>query len=95
MKTEIINNGTTEFPFYTVMVDSEEYCSTGDIKKAENIVNLLSIHIVSSSNNFKKTLVCKDGTTWYLTDKEVEAWEKDGSIKKGDKLYRTITDTLY
>jgi len=55
----------------------------------------LNIHSVSSSNNFKKTLVCKDGTTWHLTDKEVETWEKDGSIKTGDKLYRTVIDTLY
>lgn len=43
MKTEIINNGTTEFPFYTIMVDNEEYCSTGDIKKAEQIVKLLTM----------------------------------------------------
>lgn len=57
MKTEIINNGTTEFPFYTVMVDGEEYCSTGDIKKANNIVNLLSIHSVSITEG----LSCKCG----------------------------------
>lgn len=46
MKTEIINNGTTEFPFYKIMVNGEEYCSTGNIKKAEQIVKLLSIHDV-------------------------------------------------
>lgn len=49
MKIEIINNGTTRFPFYTIMVNGEEYCSTGDIKKAENLVKLLSIGVVSGS----------------------------------------------
>ena len=50
---------------------------------------------VSGSNFFKKILKCKDGGTWFLTDEEVKKWEKDGSIKSGDILYRVVTDTLY
>ena len=46
-------------------------------------------------NSFKKILKCKDGGTWYLTEAEVLEWEKDGSIKSGDVLYRVITDKTY
>lgn len=67
MKTEIINNGTTEFPFYTVMVNSEEYCSTGDIKKAENLVKLLSIGVVSN---------CADDLEYSLYGQVVNLKEK-------------------
>lgn len=58
-------------------------------------LDLLTIPVVGSSNNFKKTLVSKDVGTFFLTDKEVEVWEKNGNIKTGDILYRTVTDTLY
>ena len=43
----------------------------------------------------KKILIKKDGSRWFLTDEELKVWEKDGSISKGDILYRIITDTLY
>lgn len=46
-------------------------------------------------SGFKKILVKKDGSTWHLTDAEVELWEKDGSITTGDILYKVVTDTLY
>ena len=44
---------------------------------------------------FKKTLVKKDGSRWALTDEELKEWEKDGSISKGDILYKVVTDTIY
>lgn len=75
MKTEIINNGTTEFPFYTIMVNSEEYCSTGDIKKAENLVKLLSIGFVmprslTAENGAKALLIGEFNETYEDTDEE-------------------------
>jgi hypothetical protein len=49
----------------------------------------------TTPNTFKKILVKTNGTTWYLSDDEVEIWEKDGSITYGDILYKVVTDTLY
>ena len=54
--------------------------------------NVEKEHFVHS---FKKILKCKDGGTWYLTEAEVLEWEKDGSIKSGDVLYRVITYKTY
>ena len=55
----------------------------------------LLLHSVSSSNDFLKTLVCKNGDTWHLPDDQIELWESNGDIKKGDKLYNTILIKQY
>ena len=58
------------------------------------IDKLCDLHNVIDSD-FKKTLVCKDGGTWHLSDKEVKIWESGGSINKGDVLYKTVIAKLY
>jgi len=50
---------------------------------------------VSGSNNFKKILKKANSEIWHLTNDEIRSWEKDGSIERGDILYKVVTDTLY
>ena len=60
--------------------------------KAEQATKSITL---TNTPHFKKILVKKDGTIWHLSDPEVKAWEKDGSIVPGDILYRVVTDTIY
>lgn len=62
------------------------------VKSNKDIIVPTKYH---KKTNFKKILVKNDGSTWYLTDSEVELWEKDGSITTGDVLYKVVEDTLY
>lgn len=85
MKIETVNNGTTEFPFYTIMVNSEEYCSTSSIKKAENLVKLLSTGLVRK--RYKFTFKDEDGSLIIVNeDSERKAF------KKAFRTYETPKD---
>lgn len=39
---KIINSGTEKFPFYKIMVDGTEYCSTDTMEKARSLKSLLA-----------------------------------------------------
>ena len=76
MKLEIVNSGTEEFPFYQIMEGEIELCACDDIKKAERIVKLCKLHIVSQQSelllafaNFLKWK--KEGYIAYSNEKEM------------------------
>lgn len=50
---------------------------------------ILLLGLLGVNNLFKTRLETKRHT-WFLTDKEIKQWERDGSIEKGDKSYKTI-----
>ena len=86
-----------EFDSYLEMIDYEDgfdICIIDEIANRHAKEQLL-LHSVSSSNDFLKTLVCKNGDTWHLPDDQIELWESNGDIKKGDKLYNTILIKQY
>lgn len=68
----------------------------GHFPVRQDVIDKLAEALDRPSNDvFNKILKCKDGGTWHLTDKEVEEWEKDGSIKSGDILYRIVETSIY
>ena len=74
------------FEFTDDEINGTRYLTHEAFKEA--VTKALTIRGVSSSNEFKSILKCKDGNTFRLTQKEIEKWEKDGGIEKGDKLYQ-------